>query len=357
MKARELPADPRPGLGSYFFASAPNERSHSDSGSVLILSLLTMTALIVMGVGYLEVAATQAEFRVGENGRYQARCLAESGTEWALQVLEGNPGFTGQLGTVSLGGGTFEAEVTGSGSSGTIVALGEYDGIPAYETTTYQVVTGGGEQIRAGAEVRVHRVSAATWANSLYYSGEWEVDDDSTATGVAVELEQLTEITLDSDAFRDRADHVFYGDQTFAEGATLTGLVWVEGAVTLNSPCNLSGTIFATGDIELTGSAATSISSGAESAVLLSLAKIRLAGSSSLSVVGDIYCLDEFELKDTSAASLTSRVFTNGKFHLHNASGTWFTPVSSSVPPEVGGVSSAEWNTEIVVTSRRPGQP
>ena len=230
---------------------------HEEQGTVLILAVLMMTALITFGIAYLSATSLRLQAETGAVDRVRARAMADSAVEHVYYTLRQDPTarrvtpltLSGAEYSVDLHFGTrhFKIVATGASDSGAEVSLlsyGEFDYAPAVSDT-----------LRATSIVLNGDKTTFTWDGDAI-SASVEENGGSTASGTWAEDLAAPGFVFDAAEVRERADTI-YDASLLIEGGlddnnptVLKGVIFVDGILTIESPVHIEGTIYATGGID-----------------------------------------------------------------------------------------------------------
>ena len=99
------------------------KRSHENTGSVLLVTVLLVALLAATVAGYLQVNAEEIQLMQNHVGGAEALATAEAGLNDALAQLRLNAGWHSGLANKPFNGGTYTVAVNGSTITSTGVTL------------------------------------------------------------------------------------------------------------------------------------------------------------------------------------------------------------------------------------------
>ncbi|MEM7168476.1 MAG: hypothetical protein AAF581_23740 [Planctomycetota bacterium] len=315
-------------------------------GAVLLLALLMMTALTALGFVYLEQStAYLTSVGLAEN-RLQARALGDVAIELGQQQLVDNPGFTGQIGPNSIGNGYYQINVTAIGDDRHLVVEGGSGAISRRSETRLTVAAASGGQPDTQiwvSNIKLHSKGHLVWDGPLVYETSVQVGGNCSATGSSTQ-DVAPALGFDPSQFQAAASIVYNSSHTYDDSDS--GLVFVDGDLTINAECNFSGTYFVTGDINVSGNAAITLQNATQKAVLISQGGIFFAGvGGAINVTGSVYAVGEIAVDTCDSFNHSNgRVYTQGQLRVKKTTATFN-----------GGTSSAVTDDEDIAGITLPG--
>ncbi|MBN1459136.1 MAG: hypothetical protein JXA57_06340 [Armatimonadetes bacterium] len=355
-------------------------------GSIFLLAMAALITLLILGTSLVQTSIQGLHWASNDRRFMEAFCLAESGVDMAIcKLYEDYDSINSTLSTsgvytdsFNLSQGSVNYTVTapyaGIAESCLIVAdATTWTGrqarvrvVAAYQSDTSRVFEGAifcdsplelngsggiypdddgeGGDIYANGDITFNGTSYTMTADgSLYTTGttNW-VPSEVPVTNVHEGVAPLVMPVIDIDYYESIATTTYVGKTTFnnANMATLSGVIFVKGDVTIAG--NYSGTavIVATGKITVTGDVTTS-NPDTDTLALLSPKSVKITGNSTIH--GLVYAHSVLEDAETTVSGNTTIygaivsdvVRTNGGIEIH------YRDVWKSLP--LPGVGKTQW--------------
>ena len=360
--------------------------SAGERGSIFLLAMVALIALLILGTSLVQTSVQGLSWASSDRRYIEAFCLAESGVDMAITKLyEDYDGINDALDTsgtysdsFSLTQGSVNYTVTapysGIADSCLIVAdATTWTGkqarvrvVAAYQLDTSRVFEGAifcdspltlngsgaiypdadgtGGDIYANGDITFSGTTFDMTADgSIYTTGttNW-VPDDVPAANVHQNVAPLVMPVIDVDYYESIATQVYTGKQSFgnAEMEDLTGVIFVNGDITIAGNYTGQAVIVATGKITVTGSVTTA-NPDTDTLALLSPKSIKICGNST--VHGLVYAHSVVDDASTTmsgditvyGAIVSDVVRTNGGIEVH------YRDVWKSLP--MPGVGKTQW--------------
>ena len=296
-------------------------------GSVFLLSVVALTALLLLGTSLMQTAANGLGRASDYNRRSEAMSLAESGVDMALTKLYENYDAAGDTlestgaynDSFSLAAGSVSYTVTApyNGITNTCLVDSQattwanrtahirtvayyiadssrvFEGAIFCDTPlvlngsggVYPDEDGEGGDVYANGNIHFNGTSFTMTADgSLYSTGtvNW-VPDEVPATSVHQYVSPLQMPVIDLDYYESIATQVYTGKTTFSNAnmEDLTGVIFVKGDVNISGNYTGQAVIVATGKIQVTGSVTTE-HLDTDTLALISPKSIKIAGNSTV---------------------------------------------------------------------------
>ena len=360
--------------------------SAGEQGSVFLLAMVALIALLILGTSLVQTSVQGLSWASNDRRYIEAFCLAESGVDMAITKLyEDYDNINDALDTsgtysdsFSLSQGSVDYTVTapysGIADSCLIVAdATTWTGrqarvrvVAAYQSDTSRVfegaifcdspltlngsgaiypdADGSGGDIYANGDIVFNGTSYTMTADgSIYTTGttNW-VPDEVPAANVHENVAPLVMPVIDVDYYESIATQVYTGKQSFgnAEMENLTGVIFVNGDITIAGNYTGQAVIVATGKITVTGNVTTE-NPDTDTLALLSPKSIKITGNST--VHGLVYAHSVVDDASTTlsgditvyGAIVSDVVRTNGGIEVH------YRDVWKDLP--MPGVGKTQW--------------
>lgn len=220
--------------------------------------MLLMTALLFFGVEFLKYDSLVQETQVSSSNRFQAQSLAQAGLDHAESLLQSGSG-AGSYGRYDVGAGAYGFTVTPVTGGYEVKSVGSVGGVAA-RWTAYFEVSGGTEEggsvgsLRSVGNVTVRGTGSGaslTLEGPGTLSGEVLLPNAGVITGSYEVQPSLSPMEFDGAAFESKADQVLAGAQELGPG-TDTGIIYVNGSVSIRPPYTLNGVLYVTGALHIT---------------------------------------------------------------------------------------------------------
>lgn len=231
----------------------PMPASPRESGAILILAVLLMTAVLVFGIAYAEISTLMYGQTTLSGDRSKAHAIADGGADYAQQYLLANPSFRGSLDTIDVGEGTCEVEISEVGSELLIESLGTLGSVPvgvsAMISLDSTLVLD--HAVSADGDVTIEG-SNVSWGNGLAHTGTYSEVGTANTHG-----RRFAGAAHRGVGFLTALLSTGWPDQTFASGAVLTGELegktTVFGNATIEGPFSSTGVLVVHGDLVIHG--------------------------------------------------------------------------------------------------------
>ena len=111
-------------------------RAKANSGQVLVFALILTAIALIFATAILSYSSVEYLSTSSADKKNQSLSLAEAGIDYAINQLSTNTTYSGTAGTpIELGNGEFDVNVTGSGSTRTVIATGYFPSMAAYKAS------------------------------------------------------------------------------------------------------------------------------------------------------------------------------------------------------------------------------
>ena len=259
----------------------------------IVLAFIFLMIITILALSFMMQQDMRLIYRIKD--RDQARLLAEAGVHAALVKIndEGYPVFPqANYITGSLDTGSYSVDLTTTGGRDLVTSSGTVSGVTETVSaeirddtpTALQYFSGAGTDVRIYSFIAGSDIVGDIHANNdvLLMSGPWiaslEITGDVSATGIVVEgTQHITDDTYDNKVYinglnndaavvsegadmitfptfkytdyqqaADAAGDYYSGDQSFTGTLTPTsGVIYVDGDVTITGNCTLNGGLIA----------------------------------------------------------------------------------------------------------------
>jgi len=361
-------------------------RSAGKRGSIFLLAMVALITLLMLGTSLVQTSVQGLSWASNDRRYIEAFCLAESGVDMAITKLyEDYDNINDTLDT----SGTYTDAFSLTQGDVTYTVTAPYAGIAdsclivsdattwtgkqarvrvvaAYQTDTSRVFEGAifcdspltlngsgaiypdadgtGGDIYANGDIVFNGTSFEMTADgSIYTTGStnW-VPDEVPVTHVHENVAPLVMPVIDVDYYESIATQVYTGKQSFgnAEMENLTGVIFVNGDITIAGNYTGQAVIVATGKITVTGNVTTE-NPDTDTLALLSPKSIKICGNST--VHGLVYAHSVVDDASTTmsgditvyGAIVSDVVRTNGGIVVH------YRDVWKDLP--MPGVGKTQW--------------
>ena len=357
-----------------------------DRGSVFLLAMVSLIALLLLGTSMLETAIQGLARSSNDRRQQEALCLAESGVDMAITKLYENYDSINQALATS---GTYTDTFTLPQGSVTYTVTAPYAGIPdtcviVSDSTTwtnrearvrvvaeyltdvsrvfegaifsdsplvlngagavYPDADGTGGKIYANGDITFNGTSFdMTVDGGIYTTGtaNW-VPDDVPATSVHQGIAPVAMPIIDIAYYESIATATYTGNVRFddADMVGLSGVIFVNGDVRISGNYSGQAVIVATGKISVTGNV-TAVSPDVDALVLMSPMAIKIAGNSH--VDGLIYAhsvVDEAETTISGSVEINGAIVSD-VVRTNGAITVTYSDVWDSLP--LPGIGKMQW--------------
>ncbi|MCI0651978.1 MAG: hypothetical protein L0Z55_08845 [Planctomycetes bacterium] len=326
---------------------ARNEKD-ARRGSILILAILMMTAGILYGLGYLSVAAAGIDVQEGALARLKACAIAEGGLDQTLLALmDGEVPVTGAM--VTLGGGSYMAEVVPSGGGYDVEVVGSCDGVQMFAAARVETINSVLDLkdtflVRGSVSGRVH--PAFQWGGTLAY-GNLNSLISTAGNGKMIAAGSYSNLAIDPAAYA--ATDTLAGDSVMRAGS-YEGHYHCLGNLTIDaSPTllNLSGGVSVIGSILVEGKLTiegggrdVQLLAGARPVILLVEGDLMVDNVDTLKLNGSSIIQGSAQFLNGVAIGATGSIALNGDLFLDDVSGgpwQYDSGIRKFPPAEVSG--------------------
>lgn len=329
----------------------PLQAQDPRAGSVLIVAILLMTALLFFGVEFLAHDSIVQQTQDAAAKRLQTRTLAQAGLDHGQRLLQAGAG-SGESWDITVGATGYQVDISQSGGIYEVTSLSKVDGIHSEWVASY-TVSGGTYlgSLMSGGDLKV-RSGMMGGPSTLTVEGPGTVVggvDEATGSSIDGDFTldpALGPLAFDAEAFQASADRVL--DGTKFGGAHLgpgndSGIVFVDGDVTVWQPFTFKGTVFATGNITIVGTLGFGSiqmeAADGQSAVIAAGGRVSVASLETFVAVGHVLAEGEVVFVDVDDASITGALTSNTEIDIANRSHVTLKYASSAdvVPTWVTG--------------------
>lgn len=333
-------------------------RGPAQVGSVLLIAVLVLSAVLVFGLALLETSASSADQSSRALARMRASALAEGAIELLYEELRGSPGFRGTKPVVDDALGRREVSVTTVASNEVeIVARGTVDGVGVAwrSRASGSVLTAIVDTIFVAGSLTLRQGSHATWDGTTKYGGSVRLFDGSTTSGAGAATTAAIGVTLAGADFAAIADQSLPPSTVLGPGVA-TGNIYVAGSLTIVAPFTLTGSIYATGSVTVQGSGTETVSlvhPGGGAVLVAPGLGVQSLGQ--LNVTGTVLVMSSVDFDTVSNVQMTGSLLADGGVTLRRVpvANFRFDPrVRDATLPGVDGLTTFGSLTELW---RRPG--
>lgn len=306
------------------------------AGSILILALIVMTAVVSLGLAYLEVSALGLQTTDMRLTRLQAQCTATSGMEVAHQRLAEDPTFRGTF-SGNVGSSSYIVDVRDLGTGAVIESIGRAGAATFGVRSECEPVAGATEVLDVQATLTANRIeinnSRVVWGGDAYYADRLAQSGSDAAMDGNDQVVVSTPFTLAPDLLAAAATRTHAAGTNVPSGS-YTGVHYVAGDCVLNAPLKIHGSVFVNGDVVVEGAGEVTIVVDTESAAIVATGNITIEDATALRVVGGVVGQGNVTLRDIDEAEIRGPMLTNGTLSFVRANSVIANdPTFSADPP------------------------
>ena len=305
----------------------------AETGTVFVMAVIAMAAVISFGVAFLEIATFQLHTFDGRLTQLQAEAIAQGGLEIGLATIEANPNWTHPI-LLPMGRGYYRTAPERNNGVIEVVSRGTFSGV----SVTYRArVESSGDVLDTrhtfvvGNDAKFRSDTQVTWGGELLASKV--VDEGGVFDGVSSALDAVPGLSVDFTAASAAAETVLPKDSTLKSG-TLTGIIYAAGDLTINGSVKIVGTIIVEDKLTIDAAGGdVAILSDSHECVVVTGQNLDIKNVGSLTISGIVVAGNDLNLKQISKLSAVGAAVVDHNMHLEGVVGEWSNSTTAGGDP------------------------
>lgn len=317
-------------------------------GIVFITTLAVMVILLTLGAGYLFISRTQIDISLNQGNALKAFYIAQAGVEKAISELIADIGWRTRL-AENFGGGNYTVTVTDIGGENIRVAsVGIFSGASRTIKAEVNVASGVGYASQSASNINFSNSTGNIRKGNVHADGTADIGSVTLDSGyTTTQGFTLTMPAVDWDAYKNEA----IAAGTFVSGPKKfnkdsSGIWYIDGNATIQSGVTITGTIVATGNIQMQNNEDITITPTGNYPALVTQNKILMNNSEDVTITGLVYSGSDFIMNNSEGFKLNNGALIVGGLLRGNDSTTVDITYSSGLNPPYftwPGISVTSW--------------